>query len=429
MNDDIADRANTISQTSAGAVGTSGDTTIGFCQQCGRGLTATSQRQVGTGTFCPPCAAVRNAQSAAWQPVNAGAVPGASVPPYAGASPASQPGEPNPVLAGFLGLIPGVGAMYNGLYPKAAIHLVVFVVLVSLADNLNWVIWWFVWGWVFYQAFDAYHTAQARRDGQPLPDPFGWNELGERFSVSRGQPTPAPRTAYQEPVTSASYPYPVGTSGTPAAAPMPFNTGSSMGDKGVFSAAGFAASPQTAASSAPFQAATSASAQRPYAPAYTGVPYPAPASTGEPERISRHFPTGAAWLIGLGVLFLLANLLPAWRIDGRWFAPVLLAGIAIWIGARRIVTGREARQRGAMLASPSANVPGLLLGPSLLLSVAVLLGLQNASVLPLRHSWPAFLIVWGALLLLERSSIFRLPVSEAEAPTSVVPPAPNPPSR
>ena len=44
--------------------------------------------------------------------------------------------------------------------------------------------WFFVLcsiGWVFYQAFEAYHTAKARRDGLPLPDPFGLNNIRTRW--------------------------------------------------------------------------------------------------------------------------------------------------------------------------------------------------------------------------------------------------------
>jgi hypothetical protein len=32
--------------------------------------------------------------------------------------------------------------------------------------------------WVLYQSFEAFHTAKASRDGLPLPDPFGLNEVG-----------------------------------------------------------------------------------------------------------------------------------------------------------------------------------------------------------------------------------------------------------
>jgi serine/threonine protein kinase len=72
----------------------------------------------------------------------------------------------NPKRAFMLGLIPGVGAMSNGQYKKAGIHVAVFVLLSailnqvprSLEDPFSWVRIAFV----FYMAFDTYHTAQKR---------------------------------------------------------------------------------------------------------------------------------------------------------------------------------------------------------------------------------------------------------------------------
>ena len=49
--------------------------------------------------------------------------------------PPPSTGEPNPGLAALLGFIPGVGAMYNGQYAKGIVHLIIFAVLVSLADE------------------------------------------------------------------------------------------------------------------------------------------------------------------------------------------------------------------------------------------------------------------------------------------------------
>jgi serine/threonine protein kinase len=65
-----------------------------------------------------------------------------------------------------LGFIPGVGALYNGQYKKAAIHVGVFILLSilvsyaprSLRDSMSWVRIAFF----FYMAFDAYHTAQKK---------------------------------------------------------------------------------------------------------------------------------------------------------------------------------------------------------------------------------------------------------------------------
>ena len=89
-------------------------------------------------------------------------------------------GVPNPMLAGLLGFIPGVGAMYNEQYAKGIVHLIVFAVLVSLTDS-HGIFGLFIAGWVFYMVIEAHHTARARRDGIPLPNPFGLNDLGERL--------------------------------------------------------------------------------------------------------------------------------------------------------------------------------------------------------------------------------------------------------
>ena len=396
------------------------DPVIAFCQQCGRTLTAATQRRVGAGVFCEPCATVRATQPSGWMPVNAGA---AAV--YPGQTPNTKAsGEPNPALAGFLGLIPGVGAMYNGQYAKGVIHLIVFVVLVSLADNLNWVLWWFVWGWVFYQAFEAYHTAQAQRDGHPLPDPFGWNELGDRFGFARTSPAPAPaqRGSAPPPPPASSTQGAVGWQqfAAPPAGTGPLATdGAAMPDYG-------AAVPFSTAGGLPYASPT-AYATTPYAPTFTGA---VPAS--EPTALligSRRFPVGAAWLIGLGVLFLCANLLPSWHISGRWLVPILLAGIALWLGGQRIVSMHQLRAAsvpGSSATGVQLNLANTLLGPVILLTVALLLALQEGDVLPLRHSWPAVLIVWGALLLLQRVPDpgipnATVPVTSASAPAAAVP--------
>ena len=114
---------------------------------------------VGGVVYCEPCLAAR-----------------LSVPP--GTVPANLTGlHAHPVLAGLLGFIPGVGAMYNGQFVKALAHVLIFAVFVSLSDKST-VFGLLVAAWVFYQVFDAAQTAKARRDGLPLPNPFGLNDLG-----------------------------------------------------------------------------------------------------------------------------------------------------------------------------------------------------------------------------------------------------------
>lgn len=108
--------------------------------------------------------------SYAGSPYSASA-PGSS--PYT-APPAPAPAphhehEAHPVLALILGFIPGVGAIYNGQYAKGLIHAVVFGLLVSLASTthgpLEPLIGLLIAAWVFYMAFEAYHTARKQRYG------------------------------------------------------------------------------------------------------------------------------------------------------------------------------------------------------------------------------------------------------------------------
>src|SRR5277367_3971525 len=159
-----------------------------FCQNCGKPLCQECTRVVGSAVFCEPCLASKlgSAPSPAGGPSNTTSGIGTGPDAY-GARYTSTPGEPNPGLAALLGFIPGVGAMYNGQYAKGVVHLVVFAILVSLA-NENGIFGLFIAGWVCYQVIEAHHTAKARRDGTPLPNPFGLNDLGHRLGFGKAWP-------------------------------------------------------------------------------------------------------------------------------------------------------------------------------------------------------------------------------------------------
>ncbi|MDE1155082.1 MAG: hypothetical protein PW735_05050, partial [Acidobacteriaceae bacterium] len=145
----------------------------GYCQDCGRPLNTETVRVIGSSIFCEPCLQAR---------ISATPSPAASMPP--GSMPAG-PGEPSPVIAGLLGMIPGVGAMYNGQFAKGIAHIAVFAVLISLANQVNSIFSLGIFGWWAYMVFDAIHTARARRDGTPLPNMFGLNDIGERLGMGK----------------------------------------------------------------------------------------------------------------------------------------------------------------------------------------------------------------------------------------------------
>jgi hypothetical protein len=79
-------------------------------------------------------------------------------------------------LAFLLGFIPGVGAIYNGQYVKGLIHVVVMGLLISITSNeemsgnLQPLFGMMIGAWVFYMAFEAYHTAKKRQLGEPVDE-------------------------------------------------------------------------------------------------------------------------------------------------------------------------------------------------------------------------------------------------------------------
>jgi TM2 domain-containing membrane protein YozV len=283
-------------------------------------------------------------------------------------------------LAAILGFIPGVGAMYNGQFAKGIVHLIVFAILVSLSDYVNGIFGLFVAGWEFYMAFEAYHTAIARRDALPLPNAFGFNDIGERMGFGKswgvvgsaktsGSSTPPARGTVQpiDPIPGSEY---------------------------------------VSANAAPLGTAHDWVGYVPPT-AFTNMPPVPPAAGVTPDLAARRFPSGALWLIGLGVLILVANLLPDWKLTERWWPPVLFAGLAVWTFTRRLRSG--------------ARLACIIRWPVILMVLAVMLALHAAYfVVTSGLICSVLLIVFGVLLLLERTvgagPVYMPPVVAAAYP-------------
>lgn len=138
---------------------------VAYCRTCGKALCEECKRDVMGAIYCEPCIAAR-LQGA----------PGATIVP----PPPPLPGAPNPVIAGLLGFIPGVGAMYNGQFTKAFAHVVIFILLIigtNTSGNLSGIFGGLIAFFVFYMAFEAYKTAEAKRHGLPAPDPLGLDKM------------------------------------------------------------------------------------------------------------------------------------------------------------------------------------------------------------------------------------------------------------
>jgi hypothetical protein len=141
---------------------------VAYCRTCGKPLCEQCKREVRGVVYCEACIAAR--------------LEGTAPPPaYAGAPSNSgvyvPPGVPNPTLAAFLGLIPGVGAFYNGQYQKGIVHVLMFPALIMLTDRVSDVFGVLFPFYFFYMMWDAYKTAKSRITGEPVPDPLGINNM------------------------------------------------------------------------------------------------------------------------------------------------------------------------------------------------------------------------------------------------------------
>ncbi len=367
----------------------------GFCQQCGMPLTEESRRTVAGAVFCEPCLEARVA----------GAPPVGPASPYAPWSPGAVPlpSAPNPALAAVLGFIPGVGAMYNEQYAKGIAHLTIFALLIVLTDA-NGIFGLFIAGWEFYMAIEAYHTARARRDGTPLPNPFGFNDLGERLGIGKGwtTPTPIPGTTRAYP---AADPQPEAT----ANASQPFNWSPVASSQSPLSAAG-TAYPANAWST-PYQAVP-----QPYAEPISTPIEPLPPIL--PVTPLARFPAGAVWLILLGILFLLSTTGIFREFSGEALLGWGFIGLAGWLFLHRY--------KELALVEPS--IPGRIVrsfqGSIWLLTSGILALLDSFVVLGWSRSWPIYIIVGGVMLLLNRLSTasrvmpaVAIPVNPAQVPS------------
>ena len=161
---------------------------VGYCRNCGKAMCAVCVRPVRDVLYCEDClatvmglpstpAAGSSAPSPTPNMTGATGIPGAPPPSGLGSS---------PLLAFFLGFLPGLGAFYNEQYGKGIIHLAIFLFLFIIgvdgavsggAEAALWICISALW---IYMPIDAYRTAKARLAGVRLEDPL------ENFS--KGKP-------------------------------------------------------------------------------------------------------------------------------------------------------------------------------------------------------------------------------------------------
>src|SRR5438067_712374 len=158
---------------------------VAYCRTCGRALCSVCQRPAEGTVFCQehfPLAAYANSADPYAQSAPSGANTSTGAHPYDQPSPGFSPVAPvqtSPGLAFLLGLIPGVGAIYNGQYIKGLVHAVIFGLLISLISSTEHssgqpLLVMMLVGFIFYMPFEAYHTAKKRQMGIRVDE---WSSL------------------------------------------------------------------------------------------------------------------------------------------------------------------------------------------------------------------------------------------------------------
>lgn len=137
---------------------------VAFCIRCGRALCNECIHSVRGSVYCENCLGeiVEGKQAAAGSPPGAAAAAAA-----AGKSTKSEAVfGTNPGAAFALGLIPGVGAIYNGEFVKAAVHVFIFGTLISFQESTHTadaLLGLMIAAFYIYMPFEAYYTAKKRR--------------------------------------------------------------------------------------------------------------------------------------------------------------------------------------------------------------------------------------------------------------------------
>ncbi|HEX4950431.1 MAG TPA: hypothetical protein VFZ34_27445 [Blastocatellia bacterium] len=121
------------------------------CRACARPLCPACDHRVKAFTYCQDCIV------AGVEGLHSGTRPQAAV------------DVKSPAVAGFLGLIPGLGSAYNGLIIKALVHFAVVVGLWELNDLFDSILFgWAGFAFYVYSIFNAFQDAKRLNAGVNL---------------------------------------------------------------------------------------------------------------------------------------------------------------------------------------------------------------------------------------------------------------------
>ena len=134
-------------------------------------------------------------------------------------------------------------------------------------------------------------------------------------------------------------------------------------------------------------------------------------------------PTGAAVLIGLGILFML-HTAGIFEVGMGLFISLILIFLGIWMFARQwgIIGGSNSACRCEHCRTRK------IMGPAILLTIGILFLLDSTSHLGFDKTWPAILLVIGVVKLMQSNASYTGHVGSLPRGTSYPPNVPPPPA-
>jgi len=153
-----------------------------FCRDCGKGVCDGCMQRCDGVSYCQDCApAIIEPEPVAEHEPPERAIPRIAAPP-----PTPPPPTPaadsvegsHPFLAGLLGFVPGLGAVYNGQYGKGVIHAAIFGMLFAISTSsdeaaIHALLVPLTIFFVLYMPVEAVRTARAIRRGEQVDEMSG----------------------------------------------------------------------------------------------------------------------------------------------------------------------------------------------------------------------------------------------------------------
>jgi hypothetical protein len=153
-----------------------------FCRECGKGVCEGCIAWHDGVSYCLECAPTTITADTVVgtdEPVLDSPRIAAAPPPPPPLVPANDVADgPHPFLAGLLGFVPGLGAVYNGQYVKGVVHAAIFALLFAISTSsdepaIHALLVPLIVFFELYMPIEAVQTARAMRRGEQVDEMSG----------------------------------------------------------------------------------------------------------------------------------------------------------------------------------------------------------------------------------------------------------------